>query len=320
MDKNRKILVSILSLFILCLILGMFDVSLQVKNSKTAKDTFIKTPGIQALRLRPGIGIVRVEGVIDMGSNQFRIRSGAEAIIARIDDLISDADNIKAIVVRINSPGGSVAATQEIYKKLWQARKKNIPLVASMGDIAASGGYYIASACNTIYASNGTMTGSIGVIAYSPNVKKLFDNIGIKMDVIKSGKYKDIMSSWRDISDDEKRLLNEIIDSSYQCFLNDVSTGRNIPVADISPYADGRIMNGEIAKSCRLIDEIGGFEESIQKAKELAGLSFDAPVYEETINPFYQMLLNLDGAFFKGNFFEKAASPDFYRFEYRYVQ
>jgi len=319
MDKNRKILISILSLFILCLIVGMFDISLQVKNSNAVNDTLKKTHGIPSLRLRPGIGIVRVEGVIDMGSNQFRIKSGAEAIIARIDDLISDTDSIKAIVVRINSPGGTVAATQEIYQKLLQARKKDIPLVASMGDIAASGGYYVASACNIIYASNGTMTGSIGVIAYSPNMKKLFDNIGIKMDVIKSGKYKDIMSSWREMSDDEKRLLSEMIDSNYQCFLNDVSAGRNIPIADIAPYADGRIMSGDIAKSYRLVDEIGGFEESIQKAKELAGLSSDAPIYEENINPFYQMLINFEGAF-KGNIFEKTASPDFYKFEYRYVQ
>jgi len=319
MDKNRKILISILSLFVICLILGMFDVSLRVKNGKTVKDVFVRSSGIQTMRLRSGVGIVRVDGVIDMGSNQFRIKNGAEAVIARIDDLISDKENIKAIVVRINSPGGSIAATQEIYRKLWQAREKNIPLVASMGDIAASGGYYIASACNTIYASNGTMTGSIGVIAYSPNMRKLFDNIGIKMDVIKSGKYKDIMSSWREMSDDEKRLLSEMIDSCYKHFLNDVSTGRNIPVTDIVPYADGRIMNGEMAKSCRLIDEIGGFEESIQKAKELAGLSPDAPVYEENMNPLYQMLLNFEGAF-RGGVLEKAALPDFYKFEYRYVQ
>ena len=319
MDKNRKILFSILSLFVLCLILGIFNVSIQVKNRKTAKDALIKAPGIQTLRLRPGIGIVRVDGVIEMGASQFMIKSGAEAIIERIDNLISDSNNIKAIVVRINSPGGSVAATQEIYKKLRQAREKNIPLVASMGDIAASGGYYVASACNMIYANNGTLTGSIGVIAYSPNMKKLFDNIGVKMDVIKSGKYKDIMSSWREMSDDEKSLLKEMINSSYKCFLNDVSEGRNIPVTDIAPYADGRIMNGEMAKSYRLIDEIGGFEESVQKAKELAGLSLDAPVYEENVNPFYRMLLNFEGMF-KGGIFEKAASPDFYRFEYRYVE
>ncbi|MCL2026374.1 MAG: signal peptide peptidase SppA, partial [Leptospirales bacterium] len=228
-------------------------------------------------------------------------------------------ENIKAIVVRINSPGGTIAATQEIYQKLWQARKKNIPLIASMGDIAASGGYYIASACNVIYASNGTLTGSIGVIAYSPNMKKLFDNVGIKMDVIKSGKYKDMMSMWREMPDDEKRLLSEMIDSSYKCFLNDVSAGRNIPIADIAPYADGRIMNGEMAKSYHLIDEIGGFEDSLQKAKELAGLPLNAPVYEENINPLYQWLLNFEGTF-KGNILEKAAFPDFYKFEYRYVQ
>ncbi|MDR3238041.1 MAG: signal peptide peptidase SppA [Spirochaetia bacterium] len=320
MEKNRKILISILSLFIMCLVIAMFDISLQLKSdSGGGGDINVRPISMRSIKFGPGIGVVRVEGAIEMGANQLGIRNGAEAVIGRIDELMSNSGNIKAIVLRINSPGGTVAATQEIYQKLWQARKKNIPLVASMGDIAASGGYYIASACNVIYANYGTLTGSIGVIAYTPNMKKLFDNVGIRMDVIKSGRYKDIMSSWRDISDDERRLLQEMINSSYKRFLSDVSLGRNIPIAELEPYADGRIVNGDMAKSYKLIDEIGGFEESLAKAKELAGLSSDAPVYEETVNPFHQILLNLEGVF-KGGILEKAASADFYRFEYRYVQ
>ena len=318
MDKNRKLLIAILSLFVLCIIVAVFDMSLRIQNTGSTDEA---TSGftVKMPKFGPGIGVVRVSGPIEMSSqSQLGIKTGAEAIIARLDSLAANP-SIKAIVLRVNSPGGTVAATQEIYQKLWQLRKRNIPLIASMGDMAASGGYYISAACNLIYANHGTMTGSIGVIAHSPNVKRLFDNLGIRMDVIKSGRYKDIMSSFRDMSEDERQLLRNMLDSSHKRFVSDVSLGRNIAINEIEPYADGRILMGETAKEYKLIDELGGFEDAIAKAKELAELSPNAPVYEETTNPFQQLLFGLEARISGNKILESVSTDDFYKLEYRYT-
>ncbi len=201
------------------------------------------------------------------------------------------------MVVRINSPGGTVSATQELYEKLWRLRKKKIILVASMGEIAASGGYYIASACDLIMANQGTTTGSIGVIIVSPNLRGLFDRLGIQMNVIKSGRYKDILSMHRDITPEERRLVQEIIDSSYGRFLKDVARGRNMSISDIEPVADGRIMSGETALKHRLIDRLGTFEDAVDEARKMAKLPENSPVYDEGKSPLQQILFNMGGMF-----------------------
>jgi protease-4 len=315
MDRNRKILVSILALLALSSVVAIVDIGLQLQKRSDDSGISLKAP-----KFGPGVGVVRIEGPIEMNSTaQFGMRTGAEAVVERLDELMKNS-SIRAVVVRINSPGGTVAATQEIYQKLWQLRRKNIPLVASMADVAASGGYYIASACNVIYANYGTVTGSIGVIAYSPSLKQLFDKLGIKMNVIKSGKFKDITALHRDLTEEEVRLLQSMIDSSYEKFLRDVALGRNLSVSDIEASADGRVMNGMTAKECRLVDEVGTFEEAITKARELSGLSASAPVYDEMKSPLQQMFMNLEGVFKGQGMLERAAGvQDFYRFEYRYI-
>ncbi len=148
MDRNRKILVSILALLALSAIIAIADISMTIKE-KQDSGISMAMPNVG-----PGVGVIKIDGPIEMtGQRDFLgLESGAEAVIAHLDNL-SKSGKIKALVVRINSPGGTVAATQEIYHKLWKLRKLNIPIVASMGDIAASGGYYIASACNVIMAN-----------------------------------------------------------------------------------------------------------------------------------------------------------------------
>src|SRR4030042_1173630 len=185
MDRNRKILISILAVLVLSSVIAIVDISMNMQQKRGAG---IALTGPQ---IGPGVGIVRIEGPIEMlgVSSPMSATSGAEGVIRRLDELEQNND-IRAIVVRINSPGGTVAATQDIYEKLWRLRKKKIPLIASMGEIAASGGYYVASACDYIVANHGTLTGSIGVIAVSPNLRRLFEKIGIDMNVIKSGRYK----------------------------------------------------------------------------------------------------------------------------------
>ncbi len=315
MDRQRKIIVAIMALLALIAIIAIVDIGLKIEK-KSKSEMSIKLP-----EFGPGVGVIRVDGAIEMSgpAGPFGIQQGAEAIIARLGELEKD-NNIKAIILRINSPGGTVAATQEIYEKLWKLRKKNIILVASMGDVAASGGYYIASACNYIVANYGTITGSIGVIAYSPNLKRLFDKFGIQMNVIKSGKYKDILSTHRDITPEERNLIQEMIDMSYNKFLKDVALGRNMNQDDIRPVADGRVMSGETALKNKLIDQLGTFEDAILKAKELAALDVNAPVYDQTDSPFREIFGSIKNIFTGNGIPGSELFYNPHRIEYRYIQ
>ncbi|HNX24953.1 MAG TPA: signal peptide peptidase SppA [Spirochaetota bacterium] len=315
MERQRKIMVAILALLAIIAVIAVVDIGLKIEK-KTKSDIKMSLP-----EFGPGVGIVRVEGAIEMSGtgSPFGVPRGAEAVIKRLSEIERDS-SIKAVVLRINSPGGTVAATQEIYEKLWKLRKKNIILVASMGDVAASGGYYIASACNFIVANYGTITGSIGVIAYSPNLKRLFDKFGIQMNVIKSGKYKDILATHRDMTPEERSLLQEMIDLSYNKFIRDIALGRNMNQEDIRPIADGRVMNGETALKNKLIDQLGTFEDAILKAKELAALDADAPVYEQNDSPFQEILGSIKNIF-QG---EMGLGSELFhntdKIEYRYMQ
>ncbi len=308
-------MVAILALLALIAIIAIVDIGMKI-DKKSKSDIKLSLP-----EFGPGVGIVRVEGAIEMSgpSSTFGVPQGAEAVIMRLNELEKDS-NIKAVVLRINSPGGTVAATQEIYEKIWKLRKKNIIIIASMGDVAASGGYYIASACNYIVANYGTITGSIGVIVYSPNLKRLFDKFGIQMNVIKSGKYKDILATHRDMTPEERILIQEMIDLSYTKFIKDIALGRNMNQEDIRPFADGRVMNGETALKNKFIDQLGTFEDAIAKAKELSALDADAPVYDQSDSPFQELFGSMKNLFMgqSGLVGELFYNP--HRIEYRYMQ
>ncbi|HPD78004.1 MAG TPA: signal peptide peptidase SppA [Spirochaetota bacterium] len=310
MERERKLTVAILAMLVLVAIIAIVDITLKIEE-KTSKEKKFIIPSTA------GVGIVRVDGPIELSgpSNLFGKPSGAEAIVRRLRELEDDS-NIKAIVVRINSPGGTVAATQEIYNKIMKLRAKNIPVVASLGDVAASGGYYVASACNYIFANQGTVTGSIGVIAYSPNLKRLFDKFGIQMNVIKSGKYKDILSSHRDMTSEERMLLQNLIDSSYNRFVKDVAIGRNISQDEVRAIADGRVMTGEMALAFKLVDATGTFEDAVDKARELAGLPADCPVYDGSSSPIEEIFGTMNGIF-KG--ITGSELYPSYKLEYRYM-
>lgn len=314
MEKQRKITLAILIMLVLISVIAVVDISTRVEKKRSIQ------AGMDMMATGPGVAIVRIDGPIELtGPAGFMGKpSGAEAVVKRLADIEKDS-NIKAVIIRINSPGGTVAATQEIYHKIISMRKKNITFVASMGDIAASGGYYIASACNYIVANYGTITGSIGVIAYSPNLKNLMDKFGIKMNVIKSGKYKDILATHRDMSSEERALLQEMIDLSYNKFVSDIALGRNMNQNDIYPVADGRVMSAETALKYKLVDQLGTFDEAVNKAKELAGLDAEAPVYEEHLSPFNEIFSSMN-SFFSGRIFESRFVDTTNRIEYRYMQ
>ena len=319
LEKSRKILLFILGLLAVSLITVLVDIGFKVSKSINSEPSLV-IPQI-SLNAQPGVGLIKIEGPIEMssGENFLGVLSGAESIVDQLDTLGKDP-KIKALVVRINSPGGTVAATQEIYEKIWKLRSKGLKIIASLGDVAASGGYYIASACNLIMANYGSVTGSIGVIAASPNLKELFEKLGIKMNIIKSGKYKDILASHRDLSKGEKKLLQKMIDSTYKKFLKDVAQGRGLKVSKIKPYADGRIMNGEMALECKLVDLLGPLEEAFLKVKKLANLPEDAPVYESNDNPWEQIMMSIKGSLGK-NFLSnyKFKYQSLYNLEYRYL-
>ena len=180
-------------------------------------------------------------------------------------------DSIKAVVIVVNSPGGSVGASQEIYRALEKLRKKK-PVVVSMGNVAASGGYYISVPANVIYANPGTITGSIGVIIQHVNINGLLDRFGIKMENIKSGKNKDILYPNNELTPEQKKLIEETIKDVYDQFLDAIVKYRPIKKDELRKYADGRVFSGRQALKLKLVDKLGNVQDAIEEARKLAGL------------------------------------------------
>ena len=222
---------------------------------------------------KEGVAWIKIRGVIaqDNNNSPFARPSGAAVIAKKIREAGEDK-NVKAIVLDINSPGGTVASVQNIYSEILRA-KKNKKVVALFRDVAASGGFYVAMAADKIVAEPGTITGSVGVIMQTGNVEGLFEKIGVKVTPITSGKYKDMGSAYRPMTDAEKAILQDMVDDTYGQFLAAVKAGRpNVKPADMTEYTDGRIFTGQRAFNLGFIDKLGGEEEALQLAGELAGL------------------------------------------------
>ena len=192
----------------------------------------------------------------------------SEGTIEQLKKFAKD-DSVKAIVVRLNTPGGGVGPSQEIYEEVRKIRGKKV-IVASMGALAASGGYYIACGADKIFANPGTITGSIGVLMQFVNVKDLIEKIGVKGFVIKSGSFKDTGSPVREMSPEERKLLQSVIDNVHSQFVNAVVEGRKLPREDVLAIADGRILSGEQAKELGLVDALGNQEDAVAEAGKMA--------------------------------------------------
>jgi protease-4 len=207
-----------------------------------------------------------------------------EGTIVDVDDLLrelkSHRDNpqVKAVVLRINSPGGVVGPTQELHAAIMRLRESGKPVVASLGAVAASGGYYVAVAADKIYANPGTLTGSIGVIFQLPNLDGLMKKVGVDYVVVKAGRYKDIGNFARPMTPEEQRLLQALLDDVHAQFISAVATGRRLDRAQVLAFADGRIVSGAQAKDLKMIDALGGLEEAVDGAAALAGLPRPARV------------------------------------------
>ncbi len=216
------------------------------------------------------VGVIRIEGVITDSRET-------------IEELrrFRDNPNIKAVVLRIDSPGGGVVPSQEIHAEVLKARKDGrLKVVASMGNLAASGGYYIAVATDKIVANPGTLTGSIGVIMELANVQGLLEKVGVQSVVIKSGRYKDLASPFRAMSAEDRALLQSVLDDVHDQFIRAVATGRALKVEQVRDLADGRIFTGRQARTAKLVDELGDLQDSIKLAARLVGIEGEPRVVE----------------------------------------
>ncbi len=214
------------------------------------------------------VGIIKLEGIIlDTGPLSF-----ASKVIESFD--IAEKQGINNIVLRINSPGGTVGASQEIYREIKKCREKGMKIVVSLGDVAASGGLYVAVAADKIVSNRnpGTVTGSIGVIIKTNVIKDLYKKIGIDSQTVKSGKYKDILSSTKYLSEEETAILQELIDSTYEQFIEKISENRGINIEEVKKFSDGRIFSGTQAKELGLIDEIGSQSDAVDLIAKMADM------------------------------------------------
>ncbi|MEW6719602.1 MAG: signal peptide peptidase SppA [Thermodesulfobacteriota bacterium] len=226
--------------------------------------------------------VSRMEGLPLAGSGRVAVIpvsgmiSDSEQTIEQIKKFGKD-DSVKAVVLRINSPGGGVAPSQEIHEEVRKLDAKK-PVLTSMGTVAASGGYYIAAATRKVYANPGTMTGSIGVVMPFVNAKDLVEKIGLKGMTVKSGPFKDIGSPLRDMTPQDREVLQSVVDNVHLQFVHAVARGRKLPTESVLRIADGRIFTGEQAKALGLIDALGNLEDTVAEAAKLGGISGEPKV------------------------------------------
>ncbi|MBM3127793.1 MAG: signal peptide peptidase SppA [Chloroflexi bacterium] len=229
-----------------------------------------------AAGLGDAVAIVYVEGPIITGKPESEFSSSGIAYSETIIKYLRDAQNnasVKAIVLRVDSPGGSVVASREMYDAVMATRAKGKPVVASFGEIAASGGYYISAGADKIYAHPATLTGSIGVISVFPSFEGLGEKIGVKFTVIKSGPHKDQGAGYRDLTPEERAIWQTLTDEIYGDFVSVVAQGRKLETARVRELADGRVYTGKQAKQVGLVDELGNLDAAVDAAAKLGNIS-----------------------------------------------
>ncbi|MEA3306930.1 MAG: signal peptide peptidase SppA [Elusimicrobiota bacterium] len=302
-------------LYCLAIIMALFISGKALKKKGVLdKNDFSK---VVSLTKKDGIGIITIAGPIYQSSSRSIFNKKMSRISTRIKKL-SEKKNVKAILIDINSPGGTVGAVQDIYSAIIRAKQKTKkPFVARIGDVAASGGYYVAAACDKIVSHPGSITGSIGVIMSAGNYEELMKKIGFKTETIKSGKFKDIGSGSRQMTKEERAILQSMIDDSYSQFIEAISKGRNMSLDIIKPLADGRVYTGRQAYKLKLVDILGDYQTAVNLAGRMGKVGKDPKIIKavDSLEDFFSMLNVETGAFSKINterFFSGA------RLEYRW--
>ncbi|MFA8437816.1 signal peptide peptidase SppA [Pueribacillus sp. YX66] len=246
------------------------------------------------------VAIIEVNGVIqDLGASPLLAQAGYHhRLTLNMLEQAAEDDSVKGIILRVNSPGGGVVESAEIYKKVQALITTEKPVYVSMGSMAASGGYYISAPATKIFANPTTMTGSLGVIMETINYSDLAENIGIDFETIKSGPYKDIGSGSRNMTKKEREILQSMVDNAYNDFVKIIAEGRNMSKEQVKKVADGRIYDGYQAKDVGLIDELGDIDDTIAAIKEEIG--------NENLG-----VIQYESAFGFGSFFQMTAQKMF---------
>lgn len=239
------------------------------------------------------IAIIYINGTIVSGTGEGGVFSqggaGAQTIIDQIKE-VRDNEDIKGVVIRIDSPGGSAAASQEVGEAIQDLRDSGKVVYTSMGDVAASGGYWIAAKTDKIYANPATMTGSIGVIMEVQNLAELYKKVGVSPQVIKSGKHKDIGSSSRPLESSEKKILQAMVMDIYNQFVEVVVEGRKIDREKVLKIADGRVFTGRQALKIKLVDKLGSMEDTINDLAEKVNIEGEPDIYQFEVSPLEKFL------------------------------
>jgi protease-4 len=254
-------------------------------------------------KTKDSLAVINISGAIvgGEGGGAFgSMEATSDQIMAHINQA-KDDESVKGILLRVNSPGGSSAASDAIYRELKKFKDVGKPIVVSMGDAAASGGYYVSMAANKIYANPSTITGSIGVIMQFTNLEELYNKIGIDSITIKSREYKDLGNPDRDMTAEEKEILQTMVEGVYQQFVNVVMEGRSMTEDRVKELADGRIYSGEQAKELGLVDELGTFYDAVDELAKIAGIEGEPNlIYYNKLSPIELLLGSLNKSFFKG--------------------
>ncbi len=288
---NKKLVIGIIGgIIILSLLITLAADPVKVKTAKSGDR----------------IGVIFVEGLITGARNEsgmFSSVAEGHSLLEQLKEARED-DGIKAVLIRINSPGGSAAASQEIGDEIEKIRRKGKVVVASMGDVAASGGYWIAAKADKIIANPATVTGSIGVIMETMNMQELFNKIGISPQTIKSGRYKDIGSSSRPLTPEERELLQTMVNDIYNQFVDTVAEGRKMDRKTVLQLADGRIYTGKQAKELGLVDKLGNYYDAVALTGELAKIKGEPVLHEfGPKNPFERLFWKINSILRLNNYF-----------------
>lgn len=286
---SAKIIGSFILLMIVLIVVLTSIFSSLFSKSDIAKSKFLQDVSDEK------IAVVRLQGEIMIEESQNNLLSFTPFVITpdrtkKTIEEIKANPAIKAVVLRINSPGGSVVSSQEVFDQFYQLRQ-TMPVVAYFEEMAASGGYYIGSAASKIVAHPATLTGSIGVIMISPNITGLYDKLGIKIRTYQSGEFKDMGSMMRDATQQEQEIFASLIKDNYQMFVNDIANSRNMDITKVKQLADGRIYSGRQAVDCGLADQLGNLDTAIDEAAQLANIE-NPSIIEVGHLGFWDSLLN----------------------------
>ena len=256
MDRSRIVVALAMAFAVLATLLSIAGIASRSSDSpfSASSDSFFSGG-------RSGIALIEIDGVIQDGYSSAGGATGADLIVERLQQC-RDNPGVRAVLLSINSPGGTVGATKKIYDAVMELRRqKNV--VASISDIAASGGYYVASAADGIFAFEGSIIGSIGVIMLRPNISGFLNQYGIRVEALHAGRFKDSSYPFRDLTEEERQMYNRILDDSYRQFIRDVSLGRDVSESTVNDWAEGRIFSGSQARDLRMITGLGGREAAI---------------------------------------------------------